>query len=675
LFVEHSPASIAMFDNQMCYLVASRRFLADYHLGNLNVEGRSHYEVFPEISERWKEFHRRGLAGETLKEDNDPFPRADGKTDWVRWEIRPWYESKNQIGGIILFSEVITAQVEDREALRESDKYNRMLFEQSVIGLALTSFDGKLIDINTTYANIIGRTIDEAKALTYWEITPKKYDVQEKIQLELLEKIGSYGPYEKEYIHKNGHLVPVRLQGLIVERNKEKYIWSSVEDITQSKQAEQLLLKSEENYRTIFELSPVAAAFWDREANIIFWNKSAETIFGWSKDEVIGKKFTEFFVPESSRKYVEENIDLLINSISRETTINENLRKDGTAILCEWHNTIIYDKDGNPATIISMAKDVTEQKRTEEKLKNSEQEFRSLAESMPQIVWATTADGLNVYFNQQWVDYTGMTMEESYGHGWSKPFHPDDQQAAWNAWQNAVNNNSTYSIEARLRRFDGEYRWWLVRGIPQINEQGEIQKWFGTCTDIEEIKNAEVALRISETRHRLLFEHSLDAMAYHRILFENDKPVDLIYLDVNQAFEIQTGLKNAVGKKASELIPGLHQTNPELLERYLQVAITGQPLQYETYIIPTKTWYFTSLYSLSKDTVVSVFKNITESKQAEKEIRKQLDELRRWYNVTLDREGRVLELKQEVNELLMQHGEALRYGNTIPENPDGETKV
>ena len=114
---------------------------------------------------------------------------------------------------------------------------------------------------------------------------------------------------------------------------------------------------------------------------------------------------------------------------------------------------------------------------------------------MPQIVWITRADGWNIYFNQQWVDYTGLTLEESYGHGWNKPFHPDDQQRAWDAWQNAVTNNGTYSLECRLRAADGTYRWWLVRGVPVMNEKGETTKWFGTCTDIEEFKRVEEQLR------------------------------------------------------------------------------------------------------------------------------------------------------------------------------------
>jgi PAS domain S-box-containing protein len=108
-----------------------------------------------------------------------------------------------------------------------------MLFNTSIIGLALTDIDGKLIDVNPAYANIIGQTVEECKKLKYWDITPEKYSEQEQLQLESLAVSGLYGPYDKEYIHKNGHLVPVRLQGSIIERDGKKFIWSSVEDITQ----------------------------------------------------------------------------------------------------------------------------------------------------------------------------------------------------------------------------------------------------------------------------------------------------------------------------------------------------------------------------------------------------------------------------------------------------------
>lgn len=119
LFIEYAPTAIAMLDREMRYIAASRRYLQDYCIAEQNIVGRSHYEIFPEISEQWKEIYRCCLTGSVEKKDEDLFPRSDGTLDWVRWEIHPWYDLTGEIGGIIIFSEVITKRKRAEEELAE----------------------------------------------------------------------------------------------------------------------------------------------------------------------------------------------------------------------------------------------------------------------------------------------------------------------------------------------------------------------------------------------------------------------------------------------------------------------------------------------------------------------------------------------------------------------------
>ena len=145
LFIEHAPAALAMFDREMRYIAVSRRWLADYQLGGREVIGASHYEVLPEIPEPVKEIHRRCLAGEVLSAKADPFTRADGRVQWLRWESRPWLDAKDEIGGIVIFSEDITERIMAEARLLESEARFRSVVEGAPLAIFCRRTGGSLI--------------------------------------------------------------------------------------------------------------------------------------------------------------------------------------------------------------------------------------------------------------------------------------------------------------------------------------------------------------------------------------------------------------------------------------------------------------------------------------------------------------------------------------------------
>lgn len=157
IFIEHAPAAIAMFDREMRYMAVSRRWMESYNLGDQIVIGRSHYEIFPEIPESWKEAHRRGLAGEGLRVEQELFERADGRKHWIRWELLPWYKSDESIGGIVLFTEDISALKESADRLQLAAS----VFTHTSESILITDAQGAILDVNDAFSRITGYTRED----------------------------------------------------------------------------------------------------------------------------------------------------------------------------------------------------------------------------------------------------------------------------------------------------------------------------------------------------------------------------------------------------------------------------------------------------------------------------------------------------------------------------------
>ena len=170
----------------------------------------------------------------------------------------------------------------------------------------------------------------------------------------------------------------------------------------------------------------------------------------------------------------------------------------------------IHDNQGRPIGAVQIARNVTSHRRAQETLRQSEEKYRSLAETVPLFLWTALPDGTNDFCNQRWLDYCGLSMEESIAGGWTRVLHPDEREDATKAQAQAIAQGQPFTSEERYRRTDGMYRWHYVQMTPVQDERGKIVKWIGTATDIHDLKLAEVARRESEEKYRLLVENQSD---------------------------------------------------------------------------------------------------------------------------------------------------------------------
>ena len=167
--------------------------------------------------------------------------------------------------------------------------------------------------------------------------------------------------------------------------------------------------------------------------------------------------------------------------------------RDGSIHWVEARGDWLYDAVGQPDRVVGVLIDITERKQAESALRESETLYRVLVEAIPQFVWITSAEGQNEYVNQQFCNYTGLTVQQMLSLDWLSIIHPDDLAMTRDRWLSAVKTGLFYEIEYRFRRADGTYRWFLGQGIPLKDEQGQALKWFGTCTNIEPQKKIEEA--------------------------------------------------------------------------------------------------------------------------------------------------------------------------------------
>ncbi|HJV66903.1 MAG TPA: CheR family methyltransferase [Geomonas sp.] len=241
LFIEHAPAALAMFDNEMRYLTVSRRWLNVYGLEGRELIGRCHYEVFPEIGDSWRRAHRRGLAGEVLRSDGDRFERQDGSVQWIRWEIRPWHDLAGRIGGILIFSDDITELKKAEEIQR---RYELLAQNSRDIILFVRRDDGRIIEANAAAVKSYRYGYLELLSLTIAQL--REPGGSEEVAAQLEEADLAESSFETTHYRKDGSSFPVEVSSQGATIGDTRILISVIRDVTRRKGREAELRQAKE---------------------------------------------------------------------------------------------------------------------------------------------------------------------------------------------------------------------------------------------------------------------------------------------------------------------------------------------------------------------------------------------------------------------------------------------
>ncbi len=264
-------------------------------------------------------------------------------------------------------------------------------------------------------------------------------------------------------------------------------------ETTPADAARKPLALGDDQYRLLFDESPLPIWAYDLETlRFLVVNRVAQERYGYSEAEFLQMTIRDIRPPEDIPA-LEADVPPGLGTPPRADEWRHRL-KNGRIIdvLVSAHDIVLHDRGARLITV----QDITERKRAERELLASEARFRTLAESLPQLVWMCHADGYCDYLSRQWVEFTGRPMAEQLGRGWIEQVHPDDRPRLHAEWEQATSRGDSFDIEIRLRRFDGHYHWFKTRVLPLRDASDAIVKWFGSNTDIEELKQATQKLQL-----------------------------------------------------------------------------------------------------------------------------------------------------------------------------------
>ncbi len=474
-------------------------------------------------------------AGQPLHEFNSELEQrcADGSTVWTDVTSSPMFNKVGEFIGILGVSRNITERKKAEDALHESEEKHRIILDESSDPIFTFNPDGQYRYANKAFADGVGRKMEDIIGRKIWDVFPKDEADKRFAAVKWVFANAEEKVIEVSVPRPDGDRWYITtVKPIMNEQGKVTTVICISKDITIRKQAEEAQREGEEKYRTLLELAPDAFVQGDSEGNFILVNNKAVELTGLSRDELLGMNMSDLFPSDIMNKRP-LRYDLLKNG---DTIITEReiVRKNGERIPVEMNSKAMPNH-----TYQCFMRDITDRIRADEKLRESEKRFRIMADTAPVLIWMSGTDKILNYFNKIWLDFTGRSMDQEVGNGWIERVHPDDLQLYLDTYSSSFDEQIPFKMESRLKRFDSEYRWMCVSGVPRISKVGKFYGYIGSCIDITERKVAEESLLESEARLR-----ELNAT--------KDKFFSIIGHDLKNPFNSIIGFSNLLARQIQE---------------------------------------------------------------------------------------------------------------------------
>ena len=308
--------------------------------------------------------------------------------------------------------------------------------------------------------------------------------------------------------------------------------------VAERSHAQVQLRQDQRLYRELFEDSLGLMCVHDLDGVLLIVNPAAAQSLGFRPEDGVGVNMKRFLAPPVRRLF-----DAYLERIRRDGSDAGLLRlvaRDGSERIWLYRN-VLYEEPGTPPRVLGHAQDITERVRAEDALKESERRFRHMADTAPVFIWMSGAGGQCEFVNKAWLDFSGRTLEQELGSGWTEGWHPEDRERALADFTGAVARRESFRAEYRMRRADGAYRWIVDTGTPRFNSAGEYAGHIGSCLDVTEARQDrealrtardELAVRVAERTAELLqANEALRQSEQHYQVLANLAPVGIFRTD------------------------------------------------------------------------------------------------------------------------------------------------